>query len=103
MTEIAAPDLSQYKNALHIVFTMSGGGVLRQALKAYGLDGRVVVMPDFLGYGPISPPDAERYEWLRREIGTTKEWPEEYDVLPRECERFWKESAAREKRIVWFS
>jgi hypothetical protein len=93
----------RFQNALHIVFTMSGGGTLRQALRSKGFGGRVVVMPDFLGYGPIDAPAAERCEWLNREIGAMHEWPEEYDLLPAECERFWQESSGPGERVVWFS
>jgi hypothetical protein len=43
---------------LHIVFTASGVGSLRQALKNAGRDDEVISFFDDLSFGPINPPDS---------------------------------------------
>ncbi len=96
--------LAKFQGALHVVFSQSGGGILRQALRMAGLRGRVIAMPDHFGYGPIDPLDwPSRYEWLRREIGAWPEWPEQFDVLPTEVKKFWNQCDLHDRCVVWFS
>jgi len=45
---------------IHLVFTPSGAGCLRSALKGAGRDDAVVAFFDNLSFGPINPPDASR-------------------------------------------
>ena len=49
---------------LHITFTESGAGFLRQALRQIGVRQHVVTFPDDLSFGPINPADPdERRAW----------------------------------------
>ena len=43
------------QTTLHVVFTPSGAGNLREALKNAGRDGQVVTFFDDLSFGPINP------------------------------------------------
>ena len=57
----------------HIVFTFSGRGPLRQALRKAGRDEKVVAIWHDLNVGPIDPSDpAARAKWLEREMGRTE-------------------------------
>ncbi len=95
---------------VHITFTESVGGSLRQALRNK-TDEIVLALPDDLSLGPISPYDPklrkEYFEYLFAEI----EDEEDYRTLPEENEEFWGEvgafwkqvSETEAEKIVWFT
>jgi hypothetical protein len=57
---------------LHVVFTPSGAGSLRQALADAGRDDQVISSFDNLSFGPIDPPDLLlRSKWVESELGWT--------------------------------
>ena len=105
MSATAELDIFTYRNAIHICFTQSGGGLLRQALRAAGLKPKVIATSDNLSFGPINPPDSKpRIAWLQREFGQCDNaddwgWIEQDDV------DFWPIALSTkwEKRFVWFS
>jgi len=89
---------------IHVVFTPSGAGILRQALRQQGIVGRVTELTDNLSYGPIQDTDSQaRFHWLKAEIGSYDEWPEQYNEIQTDVARFWRESADGEKRVVWLT
>jgi hypothetical protein len=81
---------------VHIVFAISGGSLLRRALKKAGRNDAVIEMWNDLNVGPIDPSDPEgRAKWLEREFGPEYTAP--------------SESAAREAgfsdhyKVAWFT
>ena len=63
---------------LHIVFTPSGAGSLRQVVSFF----------DCLSFGPINPPDLSlRSKWVENELGWTG-----WDGIARYSETFWREA-----------
>jgi hypothetical protein len=85
---------------LHIVFSESAGGTLRQA--GFGRKGgKIVVFPDNLSFGPIDPPDpVARLAWVEKELGLT----DGGDWLAGALETFWAAAQpAPGRRVVWFS
>ena len=87
-------------STLHIVFTPSGAGSLRDALDALGRDDRVVCPFDCYAFGPINPPDgARRAKWVADELDYAG-----WDNVVRETEAFWREALAEgERKVAWFS
>jgi hypothetical protein len=82
---------------VHIVFAISGGGLLRQALRKAGRDEKVAeIWPD-LNVGPLDPSDpAARAKWLEKEIGRVE--PEA------SSERIWNETRFPDHRnVAWFT
>ena len=56
-------------DVLHVVFTPSGAGDLREALAQAGRSDRVVAFFDNLSFGPIEPSDLEtRAAWVEAEL-----------------------------------
>ena len=86
--------------ALHIVFTPSGAGSLRQALEDAGRDDQVVSSFDDFGVGPINPSDLPlRSKWMESELGWTG-----WDDLARDSKTFWREALSRgPRKIAWLS
>ncbi len=85
---------------LHVVFTPSGAGALRDALAAEGRDDRVVSLFDNLSFGPIDSSDGStRPAWVEEQLGYTG-----WDEVLAESEPFWRESLAPgPRKIVWMS
>jgi len=87
------------ESALHLVFSPSAAGSLREALSKLGRRDQVVALFDDLSFGPIDPPDPSlRAAWIEEELGWTG-----WDEVVRE-EVFWtaaKSDAARP--TVWMS
>jgi hypothetical protein len=86
--------------ALHIVFTPSGAGALRDALKEAGQDDQVISLMDCLSFGPINPPDGElRRAWVEEELGYT-DWEE----VVIESTFFWSQAlSVGDRKIAWLS
>ncbi len=82
---------------VHIVFAISGGGLLRQALWMAGRDEKVVEIWGDLNVGPLDPSDpAARAKWLEKEIGRVE--PE----TSSECT--WNETRFPDHRkVAWFT
>lgn len=85
---------------LHVVFTPSGAGSLRQALANAGRDDQVISSFDHLGFGPINPADLPlRSKWVENELGWTG-WD---DITPK-TEAFWREALSPGRRkVAWMS
>ena len=85
---------------LHIVFTPSGAGSLRQALTDAGRDDQVISSFDCLSFGPISPPDLPlRSKWVEDELGWTG-----WDGIARDSETFWREALSfGPRKVAWLS
>jgi hypothetical protein len=87
------------QSIVHVVFTLSGAGCLRSALKGTGRDDEVVAFFDNLGFGPINPPDASRAKWLESELGRTG-----WDEVSSRSESFWREALSSGRRkVAWLS
>src|SRR5688572_7445470 len=90
---------------LHITFSASGAGLLRQALRRYlgeaPRDDRVVVLVDDLQYGPIGPADpARRLDWMIKNLHVHAiKW----SWLPDSVRRFWAQALEFDTPTVWFS
>ena len=57
------------KTTLHVVFTMSAAGTIRQAFAKIGCADRVIGFMDNLSFGPIDAPGASaRQEWVRQSL-----------------------------------
>ena len=97
-------DASAYRNALHICFTQSGGGILRQALRLFGLEPKVIATSDDLSLGPINPPDSKlRIAWLQREFEQC-DYADGWGWTAWDYDEFWPVTLAKwEKRFIWFS
>jgi Protein of unknown function/Domain of unknown function (DUF1835) len=85
---------------LHIVFTPSGAGSLRQALANAGRDDQVISSFDHLGFGPINPLDLLlRSKWVENELGWTG-----WDGIARDSEQFWREALVPgHRKVAWLS
>jgi hypothetical protein len=88
------------QTTLHVVFTPSGAGSLRQALKDAGRDDRVIAFFDNLSFGPVNPADSSsRAKWVEDELGWTG-----WDNITPESELFWHEALAPDDRkVAWVS
>ena len=86
--------------ALHIVFTPSGAGGLRDALKEAGQDDQVISLMDCHSFGPINPPDGElRRAWVEEELGYT-----DWEVVVAKSASFWtKALSLSDRKIGWLS
>ena len=85
---------------LHIVFSPSAAGCLRQALRDAGREDHVTCHFDNLALGPINPPDPQtRLHWMEEELRYTGwEW-----VFAEE-EAFWKAALVEDvRRVAWIS
>jgi Protein of unknown function/Domain of unknown function (DUF1835) len=91
--------IAMSKPIRHVVFTPSGAGTLRQALKAAGRNDDVVSLFDDLSFGPIGTLDPfERARWVAEELG----WDDWEEVSARAA--FWNEAlSADHRKIVWMS
>jgi hypothetical protein len=85
---------------LHVLFTPSGAGSLRQALADAGRDDRVISSFDNLSFGPIDPPDLLlRSKWVESELG----WTGWNDIAPK-TEAFWREAlSSSHRKVAWLS
>ena len=90
------------ESTLHVVFSDSAAGLLRQALRKVDRSGRVLAFADNLGFGPIDPPDPEvRLDWMRQQLGVSAA---DWDWLPAKTNAFWSIALAGHSRIVvWVS
>jgi hypothetical protein len=91
----------------HFVFTLSGGGLLLQALRMAGRDDPVVCTVDDLSLGPIDPPDASlRAKWAEKELGRTAadDLPHSPQRERNEAKRVWNEALfAGHRKIAWLT
>ena len=72
--DLTEPDLPEPD--LHVIFSPSAAGSLKQALKDSGRKGRVICPFDNFSFGPIASDDAEtRAEWVRDVLGYS-DWHE---------------------------
>jgi hypothetical protein len=85
---------------LHVVFTPSGAGSLRPALKSAGRDDQVIAFFDDLCFGPINPANSSlRAEWVENELGWTG-----WDGVTAKSGPFWHEAlSADHRKVVWLS
>jgi len=84
---------------VHVVFTPSGAGCLRGALKSAGRADEIVTFFDNLSFGPINPPDASRAKWVESELGRTG-----WDEVVSSSESFWCEARSSDHRkVAWLS
>ena len=87
------------QSIVHVVFTPSGAGCLRQALKGAGRDDEVVTLFDNLSFGPINPPAGSRAEWVENELGRTG-----WDEVIASSEAFWREAlSSHHTKVAWLS
>jgi len=86
------------KPVRHVLFTPSGVGTLRQALKAAGRNDDVVSLFDNLSFGPIDTLDpVERARWAAEEL----RWDDWEEVSGR---AFWSGALSPDyRKIVWMS
>jgi hypothetical protein len=87
---------------LHIVFSDTVGGSLKEALRRVGRRDRVIHLSDNLSFGPINPPDpAARQDWIRAQFLIDlggREWP------AGAIDKFWHAALSTSaRRIVWVS
>jgi hypothetical protein len=92
-------------STLHIVFSQTAAGSLRQALRDAGRKDRVAGYFDNLALGPINPPDPQtRLHWMLEELRTGWERREEEWWHAKEEEAFWKAALAEDvRRVAWVS
>ena len=85
---------------LHVVFTETGAGALRQALKKVGVADRVVALSDDLSFGPIDPGDAaSRTIWVAQNLGGS-----DWAGVGAEDRVFWREALKPgRRRVAWLS
>jgi len=88
------------QTVLHVVFTESGAGGLRQALRSAGPNEKVIGFSDDLRVGPIALPDRlSRARWMEAELGWT-----EWDEVTAGAEQFWKHACRPgSRKIAWLS
>jgi hypothetical protein len=91
-----------YAPHLHIVFSDTVGGSLKEALRRVGRRDRVIHLSDNLSFGPINPPDpAARQDWIRAQFLIDlggREWP------AGAIDKFWRAALSTSaRRIVWVS
>jgi Protein of unknown function/Domain of unknown function (DUF1835) len=88
------------RSTLHVVFTPSGAGSLRQALANAGRNDPVVAFFDDLSFGPINPPDSSlRAKWVEDELSRTG-----WDCVAAKSERFWHEALSPDyRKVAWLS
>jgi hypothetical protein len=89
-------------STLHVVFSPSAAGSLRQALCDAGREDRVACYFDNLALGPINPPELQvRQQWMEEEL---RRKDEESAWAPAEADAFWKASLAEDvRRVAWMS
>jgi hypothetical protein len=87
---------------IHVLFSRSAAGTLREALDADGRGDDVVGLMDNLSYGSIASLDpATRYEAL---VDAGLADREEWDWLPQDSRNFWDRCAAADGPVVlWHS
>ena len=88
------------QTVLHFVFTPSGAGLLRQALRKAGRNDQLISSAENLSYGPINPVDgAARAEWIEEELGESR-WGPDGDS----SDDVWNEARFPDKRrIAWLT
>ena len=88
------------RTVLHFVFTLSGAGCLRQALRKAGRDDPVIVAYDDLSFGPINPADPSlRAKWVENELGRSG-----WDDVGAATERLSDESRFPDNRkVAWLT
>ncbi len=86
----------------HFVFTLSGEGLLRDALRKSGRNDAVVSYADDLGFGPIDPPDPEvRAAWVQHNLGVS---PNDWQRRTADIDAFWKTALTTpDRRVVWMT
>jgi hypothetical protein len=91
---------------LHLTFTESGAGTLRQALlmsfEEAARGDKVLALADDLSYGPIDPPEPTlRLDWMIRKLNVVAE---DWNWLPKAVEEFWWQAVLpMMDRTIWFS
>lgn len=85
---------------LHVVFTDSGAGSLRQALRHAGRNDEVIAFSDDFRFGPIDPPDPTlRATWVEAELG----WMG-WDEVTTRSEKFWQDACSPSRqKVAWLS
>lgn len=87
------------KPIVHVLFTPSGAGTLRQVLQQAGMRQKVLCPFDDFSFGPIGRSDAERICWIEEELGIT-DWASSVADTP----EFLRESCSADVMpIVWTS
>ena len=86
---------------LHILFSPTAAGCLRQALRDAGRKDRVACYVENLALGPINPPDLQmRQHWMEEEL-RCKDLSE---LETAEADAFWKAALAEDvRRVAWVS
>ena len=85
--------------SVHVVFSMSAAGSVRQAFSRIGCSEPVLGFPDDLSFGPINPPSAHlRQAWVGNELG----W--DFEEVAKMADRFWAEATATAALpVAWVS
>jgi hypothetical protein len=88
-------------STLHILFSPTAAGCLRQALRDAGRKDRVACYVENLALGPINPPDLQmRQHWMEEEL-RCKDLSE---LETAEADAFWKAARAEDvRRVAWMS
>jgi hypothetical protein len=88
-------------STLHILFSPTAAGCLRQALRDAGRKDRVACYVENLALGPINPPDLQmRQHWIEEEL-RCKDLSE---LETAEADAFWKAARAEDvRRVAWMS
>ena len=86
---------------IHILFSSSAAGTLRQLLNARGLREKVVDLSEELDFGPISPDNfAEREEWFNRYVPTDFG---KHDWISDSVRRFEERVFQDSDRLIWIA
>jgi hypothetical protein len=88
------------KPVVHVVFSLSAAGCLKDALVQMHCDQRVIGQSDNLSFGPINGVGhAARVDWIRKEFGYAK-----HEEILQSDDLFWAEATSPEVRpVVWIS
>ena len=89
-------------STIHILFSDSGAGSLKEVIRGRGSDDEVISLPDDLSVGPIRSGDIrERVRWFDVHypmVGGDWSW------LPEEIEFFWRRAGtAIAERLIWYA
>lgn len=85
---------------IHIVFSSSAAGTLRQLLRRRGLREQVVDLTESLDWGPIATSLKERENWLNQNAPTgfgNRDW------ISKHVSEFWKTVERDPERLIWIA
>lgn len=85
---------------IHIVFSSSAAGTLRQLLRRRGLREQVVDLTDSLDWGPIATSLKERENWLNQNAPTGFG---NCDWISKHVSEFWRACERDTERLIWIA